>query len=485
LTENIPRIRLFDLDETINLNSVFEENIKPNLKTENFEFKSKSFIITNLRLLYSGDDSEHEIHFCAHNREVISEKLSRDIPDLQKKIKDEEGKKFTYVAYVSGQYLDERVNSERTDFHLLKETTLEFIDEITLEELRSEAIIQAKKYLSPFLSEIRTRKNDEIEAFVRTKAPQYRPLLKHYPESLEEVAPGLNDEKLDIELYKLSTKASISLKEKSNQILNTSVDDFKKYPDYTKTYNEFIEKFNDFGKSSLAQYIVHKKAILELFSNNLKKDENGKFKLEKDIHEIIFPLRKTSDDIDYERQNLWIIDERLSYHNYLASDTQLDQIQPASANGTDRPDLIVFNHPFAFVEGESPYSSIVIIEFKRPMRGQYSDSENPISQVYGYVEKIQNGRATDKDGRVIPAGKIIPFYSYIICDITPKIMGFAKVAGLTITPDQRGYFGFNSNYNTYVEIISFEKLISDAKQRNRILFEKLHLPIHSQFIVNS
>jgi uncharacterized protein YeeX (DUF496 family) len=478
LTEKVPKIRLFDIEDTISLNNLFEENIKPNSEIEQFAIKSKKFSITNLRLLYSGDESEHEIHFCAHNREVLSERLSKDIPDLQKKVKDENGKTFTYVAYISGKYLDEHVNSERTDFNLLKEASLEFEDEITLEELKNEAIDRAKKYLSPFMKEIRERKNEEIEAFVRTKAPQYRPLLKHCPESLDDVAPGLTDEKLDIELYKLSSKASIDLKEKSNEILNGTIDDFRNYPEYTKTYNEFIEKFNDFGKSSLAQYIVHRKAILELFSSNLKKDENGRFKLEKDVHEIIFPLRRTSDDIDFERQNLWIIDEKLSYHKYLASDTQLGQLKPLSVNGSDRPDLIVFNHPFAFVEGEAPYSSVVIIEFKRPMRDLYSESENPISQVYGYIKKIQEGNAEDKDGRVIPAGRSMPFYAYIICDITPKVKSFAENYGLTITPDQRGYFGYNPNFNTYVEMISFEKLISDAKQRNRILFDKLHLPIH-------
>ncbi|UBF28693.1 ATP-binding protein [Kovacikia minuta CCNUW1] len=478
LTDKAPKIRLFDLDETISLNFLFEENVKPNSETKKFEIKSNKFSITNLRLLYSGDDSEHEIHFCAHNREVLSERLNKDIPDLHKKVRDENGKTFTYVAYISSKYLDDHVNSERTDFNLLKEASLEFEDEITLEELRNEAVDLAKQYLSPFLREIRERKNEEIETFVRTKAPQYRPLLKHCHESLNEIAPGLTDEKLDIELYKLSSKASIDLKERSSEILKSPVDDFRNYPEYTKTYNEFIEKFNDFGKSSLAQYIVHRKAILELFSSNLKKDENGKFKLEKDIHEIIFPLRRTSDDVDFERQNLWIIDEKLSYHKYLASDIQLGQLEPVSANGSDRPDLIVFNHPFAFVEGESPYTSIVIIEFKRPMRDLYSESENPISQVYGYIKKIQEGSATDKDGRVIPAGRSMPFYAYIICDITPKVKEFAENYGLTITPDQRGYFGYNPNFNTYVEVISFEKLISDAKQRNRILFDKLHLPIH-------
>lgn len=44
---------------------------------------------------------------------------------------------------------------------------------------------------------------------------------------------------------------------------------------------------------------------------------------EKNIHQLIFPMTKTSDDIDYLQHNLWIIDEKLAYHHYLASDMKI------------------------------------------------------------------------------------------------------------------------------------------------------------------
>ena len=41
-----------------------------------------------------------------------------------------------------------------------------------------------------------------------------------------------------------------------------------------------------------------------------------------------------------------------------------------------------------------------------------------------------------------------------------------------------GFFGHNpdDDYNAYIEIISFERLISSAKERNRAFFDKLGLP---------
>jgi hypothetical protein len=71
---------------------------------------------------------------------------------------------------------------------------------------------------------------------------------------------------------------------------------------------------------------------------------------------------------------------------------------------------------------------------------------------------------------------IIPFYCYLICDIdNDKIKEYARGAGLTLTPDGLGYFGYNTNYNCYIEVISFNKLLTDAIKRNRILFDKLNM----------
>ncbi len=35
---------------------------------------------------------------------------------------------------------------------------------------------------------------------------------------------------------------------------------------------------------------------------------------------------------------------------------------------------------------------------------------------------------------------------------------------------------FHDKYNAYIEVISYDKLLTDAKKRNNILFDKLGLP---------
>ncbi|MGO9271345.1 MAG: hypothetical protein ACLQOO_13985, partial [Terriglobia bacterium] len=122
-----------------------------------------------------------------------------------------------------------------------------------------------------------------------------------------------------------------------------------------------------------------------------------------------------------------------------------------------------------------PFSSLTLIEFKRPGRNAYDDETNPISQVYKYVRDIKAGKAKDRKGRPITVPDHTPIYVYIICDITPKLREHAENHPLTATPDLDGYFGYNQNLKTYVEIISFNKLVGDAKRRNAVLFEQLGL----------
>lgn len=118
----------------------------------------------------------------------------------------------------------------------------------------------------------------------------------------------------------------------------------------------------------------------------------------------------------------------------------------------------------------------MIVEFKRPARNDYDGDENPISQVLGYVRKVRRGLAVDRNGRGINVQPTLPFFCYIICDLTKKIKEMAEEASLIPTPDGQGYFGFNPQLNTYTEVISFDKMVSDAGKRNRIFFEKMNLP---------
>lgn len=477
ITGACPKIFIHDTTKVIDLNDLFRQRIYSKAQINRFQIKNKDFDITNLKL-YSSTETRHLIHFCAHKREVIEENLANSIPDLRQRLKDEDGKPFVVSSYISGEFLNETVNSERTDFDFIvsdEESSL-LPNEILREDLKSGAIDQVKIFLKSYLDSLNQDKRQQIEKYIQTQAPQYRPVLKHKPDCLSDIPSGLSDDRLDIELHKVKARIETELKEKGAEILNKKLDDVKDFEKYKEDYIKFIEELNDFGKSNLAQYIVHRKLVLDIFSHHLGITKEGKYSREETVHQIIFPLRSTSDDIDFEKQNLWIIDEKLSYHSYLASDIQLRKLKPVDIEGEERPDLIVFNVPFVFVEESPPFSSIVIIEFKRPARDEYTDEDNPIAQVYDYLRRIRNGSVIDKKGRPISIGDRTPFYCYIICDLTRKVKEQAENHSFVSTPDGSGYFDYNKSLMAYTEVISYDKLLSDAMKRNRILFDKLCLP---------
>lgn len=74
------------------------------------------------------------------------------------------------------------------------------------------------------------------------------------------------------------------------------------------------------------------------FEKSLQADpDTGKYTLEEIVHQIIYPMRTTSTNIHIEQQNLWIIDERLAYHGFLASDLPLAAADVLVNSSESRP----------------------------------------------------------------------------------------------------------------------------------------------------
>ena len=125
-----------------------------------------------------------------------------------------------------------------------------------------------------------------------------------------------------------------------------------------------------------------------------------------------------------------------------------------------------------------PLASIVVVEIKRPMRNDAASGEqkDPIEQALGYLDRIRKGEVQTASGRPIPRSEDIPGFCYVICDLTPTVQHRCKLLNLTVTSDYLGYFGYNSNYKAYIEVVSYDRLLNSARERNRAFFDKLGLP---------
>lgn len=459
---NCPIISVID-EERICINDIFEKNIERepvNINIEGEEFKLLNTKVSDSSIVGS------KLYLYANDRMALSIDLDKDIVNLDKNLCEEQG--YFYVGILSGKYLDDNVDSNRTSFEIA-ETGNE--DGISLEEIVKESKVHVEEYLLEYLEAVKRKKEERIRKYITMNAPQFGHLLKYMPEAIGEIKPTLSDAKLDEELYKIKRKFDVELRRANQEIIDKIDVGTENLDAYKEKWQAQIEKISDANKAALSEYVSHRRIILDLLKKGILIKDDGKFNKEAYIHNLIYPMRRTSEEIEYETHNLWMVDERLSYCEYISSDIPFN-----NDLSEQRTDILFLDKPVALSDQDNSgkeYESIVIIELKRPMRDDYKLGENPIDQLMGYQEKLASNSVTDKNGRPIKVGDSTQFYLYAVCDITDSLMKYAKRYGFHETPDKLGLYWYNDNARAYMEIISFDKLINDAEQRNRVLFDKL------------
>lgn len=477
-----PHIVIEDGDDNANLNNIFEYSKSAEIKLDTFNIRGNEFEVTHIKLR-EGSPFKNSVLFGAANRLVLSENLESKIQGLYGDLAEEDGQLFSYVCFVSSSYLTEHVSAERLRFDISENLDSSVLSDVELsfEEIRNGVIESATAFLQNYLDENLQRTEDRIRDFVNTKEPRYRSIVKYLSPIDKAFNPNISDKELDLRLHKRLREVESDLISQGHELLNNTSLSSEEYND---RLNQYLQTSSDAKASDLASYIAKRRVIIDLLEKALERLDNGKYSREEVIHKLIMPMRETSDSLLHEEDaNLWLIDERLAFHSFLASDKTLKSMPITSDDSTKEPDLCalnIYDNPLLVNEGTAlPLAAITVVELKRPMRdnAKSGESDNPIEQALGYLERIREGNATNPQGRPIPAPNDIPGFCYIICDITPTIKKCCKNMGcLQESQDKMGYFGYHPNYKSYIEIISFNKLVQQAKERNRMFFQKLGIP---------
>lgn len=461
----------------VNLSTLFKSEFEKDIQSKQFSVGESDF---TLYLIKTVNSQSHKLHFCAHNRSVKEEGLYNRIIDLGKYSVKTENENFYYQAFVVGNILDEYVDIERVGFNFpYDDESEEETAEISLSKIRNGAIQCIEDLLSVYLNKVREEKVEKYKPIINEEFPQYMSTFHYKPDEIKKLPPNLTKAKLDIELYKIESNWKVEVKEEGQKILDEKKD-ITNIDEYKERYEKFLTEFNEIGKADLARYIVHRKAVIELLDELIGENSEDKFTNEDIIHSIFFPIRTTSDEVPHSKQNLWLLDEKLTYHSFLGSDKSFDSMKNVNKTNDERPDLLIFHDAIAFTEEEyAPYNSFTIVEFKKPQRDNYIDNDhkkNPLDQVEKYITDLLGGEVTNRNGRKIKVDRATPFYVYIVCDITKSFEKILQNREFSKTPDGQGYYTFkNKYYSAYIEVLPFEKVLKDAKRRNRILFEKLGL----------
>lgn len=469
ISETCPQISFIDGDEIFDLNDIFVNKIKAEENHVSIKTGSETFDLLHVKVEEQSFNGS-KLYLCAHNRLVETKKLENYITNLDKEFYKKNG--FWYIGVLSGTYLDDSVDMNRLSFDIPEGVALDnMFNTITIDQIMRAVSGEVEKFLSDYLQPIESKKIERIQEYVIKTAPQFRHLLKYMRDDISCIKPDLSDEKLDDELHRIKRKFDRQIADENAKLLNDLINNTISSDDYVERFQGQMEKINYSNNAALAEYVAHRKVVLDLMGAAIRRKDEGGFQRESYLHNLIYPMRKTSNDLPYSGHNLWLIDEKLAYCSYISSDIPFNN-DPKN----DRTDIMILDRPVAVSDEQNDgteYGTIVLFELKRPMRDDYSDSENPINQLYRYVSTLRNGNVRDKDGRLIRVGPNTKFYLYAVCDITHTLESILENFNFTSTPDRLGYYNFNSRMNAYIEILSYDKIINDAKKRNKILFDKL------------
>ena len=476
VTDALPRLIVKDGAASTDLRKFYLGSIGQSSTSGTFSIGGFDFVATGIRF-YLGGQTTHAAFFCGDKRAAEKILLHKRDAFFAKRFIDSSLRQYSYLLFVESKYLDGIVNDDRDGFQFPEAGSQEIVTAVTKEQLVDETLRIARKDMEAELTKIKDENLKTVTAFVNHAAPQYRFILAKHPEAIAAIHER-DLSKIDQALRRLQfeeelrTRAALSdLMRRAQQVGESA------RPEWRQKADELFSRLNEEGKANLASYIVQRRAILDLLQKRMELTD-GTHSREDAIHSLIFPMRSTSADVSFEEQNLWVIDERLAYHYYLASDKPLASIPAAEARGGLEPDLIVFDRPIALTdrpEHEQP-EAITIVEFKRPLISSVEGQKNPVDQVLEYIERIQDGRAQNRRGRPLVANARTYFFGYVICELDPLLKKVLLRRNMEETPDGRGMFGFFASHRAYIEVISYDKMLDNAMKRNQILFEKLQLP---------
>ena len=252
--------------------------------------------------------------------------------------------------------------------------------------------------------------------------------------------------------------------------------------DYRDRLRKYLNNANALKQSDLANYASHRRVIIDFLDSAIQGCIAGNYENEQLIQALLMPMRANSQDLALDSCNLWLIDERLAFHDYLASAKPLKVTPLNSMSKEELSDFYPFNicdNPLLVSEGSSPeLSSLVVVEIKSPMKNNvFSGAEtDSLKGALDYLDKIRKGEVCTPTGRPISASAHIPSYCYIVCDLNARMQEICRSMHLTLANDGMAYFGFDQSLQVYLEVISFERLVLMAKQRNRAVFDKWGSP---------
>ncbi|MBS0550320.1 MAG: hypothetical protein JSR24_21380 [Proteobacteria bacterium] len=373
-----------------------------------------------------------------------------------------------YIAYVTGAVFDKTVNAERTGFTIEVEV---------FQRIHNAVRDAAKRFLRNEIEGVRAQQKETVQRLI-----EEHPTLRIFDSEVDDFVNqklSLNTrdaESVYLELQRYNLRRTAALK-RDVATVESGKGGVKAAS--ISTIRKMTENLEVRAENALAEYVRWRHKVLSILSEKIGQVDlaTGKYSSEQDVHQLIVPLRVMSSSVAVEDRNAWIIDDRIPHYGFVASDKRLQTIYK-HLKSARRPDLL-FDQVFGFrsVASSEP---VILVEFKKPGRTQYSKSDNPVTQLVDYVVELRQGKTTLVDGKGVQiptVGSGAWFQAYVIADLMPTLREIIDNHTFANTPthDGNGRLGIHQQHKLVVQVLSYGVLLQQALQRNKVLFDKLGL----------
>lgn len=460
-----PKIIVKNCIESIDLVDVVTRNIHQ-IDTESFELEDLGkFEVKHLyvdrTLIEAG--TEHTLYLTAHDRIVKDHGINNQI-GLNSHIYYKENQSY-YIGLVSSKFLDDNVTQERNNFDFTPDDN---------RAITRKAECAAINFLHDPIDRLLESKTKKIEEVI-SNFPRFSYIV---PDCREFARKMPLNRKSEEEIYKELSVYDYRASRDVKKDMRNLVGDAQNVTDSVEFENKvqgLMTKIGQQEQAYLAEYVSKRKLVIDLLQQRLgfEDAESKTLHKERAIHQIFCPLNVSSGNLGYGSHNLWLIDDRLAYYDFWTSDKSIQSFVKTT-EAKMRPDLILFKGTH-LLRRKGTNQPVVIIEFKRPGRTDYSGVENPVRQILNYIEELRNTSVSDNNGALITEiGIETPFFCYIIADLTPSLRRELVYSGINQTlPGGRGYYGYNDTLRAYIEVLEYEKIVDDARIRHEAFFRKL------------
>jgi len=399
----------------------------------------------------------HSLLFAAGDRIVGN---PRDLTNLlgQPAFFDDENQPYIVIAVVRSAAFETRLNDARTSINISPAIIEEIVgavgDIIQTTENRQIAKIKAtqSRDLETALQEnpiLRIGlKGQSISTYVAAKPNNWK------------AQQFVSD--LAIERYRVSRDLTKAITSAANNP-----------DDYMANIKDIVDKIDASNKEALAEYVVHRKKVIELIEAARKYGATGTHAPEDTIHDLIFHRFSDSVDTDYFEHNLWLIDDALAFLPYISSDRAMHG--KGRKKGDKIADLAFFDD--SLVLGDNDGTTITIVEFKRPSRDDYRFGDvkhDPVMQVIKTLEDATvAGGIARTDGSHFAFRGVVRRFAYIVADLKPSLVTVLRNHDFKNDWNPDIYVRYRDNEQIFIQAMGYDTLVAHAKKRNQAFFSVL------------